>query len=31
MDRVLHGLDEFCAVYLDDVVIFSEALEDYMR
>ena len=30
MDRVLHGVGDFAAAYLDDIVIFSETWEDHL-
>ena len=30
MDRVLHGVGDFVAAYLDDIVIFSETWEDHL-
>lgn len=31
MDRVLQGCEEFCAAYLDDVVIFSDSWEQHLQ
>ena len=31
MDRVLRGLDEFAAAYLDDVVVFSSIWEEHLQ
>ena len=31
MDRVLRGLDEFAADYLDDVVVFSSTWEEHLE
>ena len=30
MDQVLHGVGDFAAAYLDDIVIFSETWEDHL-
>ena len=31
MDKVLHGLEDFSAAYLDDVIIFSESWEHHLQ
>jgi hypothetical protein len=31
MNKVLAGLEEFCVVYIDDIVCFSETWEDHLR
>ena len=31
MDRVIQGLDEFAAAYLDDLIIFNETFDDHLK
>lgn len=31
MDQVIHGLEEYTAAYLDDLIIFSETFEDHLK
>ena len=30
MDRVVHGMEEYAAAYLDDLIIFSECWTDHL-
>jgi len=31
VSKLLHGLETFCAAYLDDIIIFSDSWEEHMR
>ena len=31
MDRILHGMDEFAAAYLDDIIIFSNSWKEHLE
>ena len=31
MSKVVHGLDEYCFFYFDDIIIFSQTFEDHLK
>ena len=31
MQRILRGLDSFCSVYIDNILIFSESIEEHLH
>ena len=31
MQKILRGLDSFCSVYIDDILVFSESIEEHLH
>ena len=31
MQRILRGLDSFCSFYIDDILVFSESIEEHLH
>ena len=31
MQRILRGLDSFCSIYIDNILIFSESIEEHLH